>query len=424
MTTHTIDREEVMAWLDGELEPARKSVVEAHVNTCEECRTLASEFRQVSERLSTWQIADAPTFAQSASAGQARVEQIRSTSTDAGMSRSWWRARGPFSLPRWAVGCALGILAVIVVTTAQFTRTMHFAQPAEIEAPTVANQPTTTAYPLQERAGPPRPLTLLREGQGEGQRGQSQQRQTGRPSEPVLMGVQVGQPASDRMIVRTASITLTSDRFDQIRESLEKLVAAHQGRITAMNATGDPSSRRSLRATVGVPAARLDALLAGLRGLGRVQDESLGGDDVTESFRDLGLRTANARREETRLVELLSRRTGDLADVLAVEREVARVRLEIERMEAETRATQQRVDLATVTLTVQEQYRADLALGPLPLPTRFKNALVDGSRRAAESLVGAVLLVLQIAPTLIVWVLILAWPARWAWRRLLGNPAT
>ncbi|HYN08813.1 MAG TPA: DUF4349 domain-containing protein, partial [Vicinamibacterales bacterium] len=136
------------------------------------------------------------------------------------------------------------------------------------------------------------------------------------------------------------------------------------------------------------------------------------------SFRDFGMRTANARREEQRLVELLSRRTGDLADVLAVERELARVRLDIERMEAETRATEQRVDLATVTLTVQEQYRADLAIGPLPLPVRFKNALVDGFRHAVESLVVAALIALQVAPLLIVWGLVFAWPARWIWRRV------
>ena len=144
----------------------------------------------------------------------------------------------------------------------------------------------------------------------------------------------------------------------------------------------------------------------------------LGSDDVTEAFRDLTLRTANARREEQRLVELLSRRTGDLADVLAVERELARVRLDIERMEAETRTTQQRVDLATVTLTVNEQYRADLAIGALPLPVQFKNALVDGFRGAAESLVAIALVVLRVVPTLLVWGLILAWPARWAWRRV------
>jgi len=233
-----------------------------------------------------------------------------------------------------------------------------------------------------------------------------------RPAEGQLV------QARDRMIVRTARMVLTSDRFDQIRAELERLVAAHQGRLTSLNTSGDPSSRRSLQATVGVPAARLDALLAGLRGLGRVQEESLGSDDVTESFRDLTLRISNARREEQRLVELLTRRTGDLADVLAVEREIARVRLDIERMEAEMRATEQRVDLATVTLTVREQYRADLAIGPLPLNLRFKNALVDGFRHAAESLVGASLIILQAAPMLLVWSLILVWPVRWIWRRV------
>ena len=130
------------------------------------------------------------------------------------------------------------------------------------------------------------------------------------------------------------------------------------------------------------------------------------------------MRTANARREEQRLVGLLSQRTGDLADVLAVERELARVRLEIERMEAETCATQQRVDLATIDLTVSEQYRADLAISELPLSLQLKNALVDRSREAGKSLMNTMLFALQVAPTLMLWTLILCLPARSAWRRL------
>ena len=38
--------------------------------------------------------------------------------------------------------------------------------------------------------------------------------------------------------------------------------------------------------------------------------------------------------------------------------------------------------------------------------------------RTTAGLVGAAIVVLQIAPTLMVWMLILAWPARWAWRRV------
>lgn len=412
MTAHTIDREEVVAYVDGELEPARLSVVQAHVNTCAECGALATELRQISARLATWQIADTPNRL-------ATVKQALTASTNVKASGSWWMKRGMFRAPRWAIG-VLAVLAAVVSTSVLFTRSMRLDK----VPPTVMSLGVESAAPAAPLEAP-----MFRQGQGRGQgpgqgqgvgpgQGHRLQQGQGGGGGPVRQTIPVDQLTPDRMIVRTASMSLISDRFDQIRESLERLVASHQGRVTSLNATGDPSSRRSLHATIGVPAARMDALLAGLRGLGKVQEESLGSDDVTESFRDLGLRTANARREEQRLVELLSRRTGDLADVLAVERELARVRLEIERMEAETRATRQRVDLATVTLIVQEQYRADLALGPLPLPVRFKNALVDGLRQASESLVGAAIVVLQIAPTLIVWILILAWPARWFWRRV------
>jgi hypothetical protein len=65
-----------------------------------------------------------------------------------------------------------------------------------------------------------------------------------------------------------------------------------------------------------------------------------------------------------------------------------------------------------------DELRADLALGPLPVPVRFTNALVDGLRQASESLVGAAIVVLQIVPTLMVWMLVLAWPTRWVWRRV------
>jgi hypothetical protein len=412
MTRHAIDREEVMAYLDGALEPARSSVVQSHVATCEECRAFAGELRQVSERLSSWKIGDAP--------DAARLKRILSTSKAIDeRATSWWLRRGPSNVPRWAIGGGLAVLAGVLVLVPLVNRRkdpVRFMLSLPHEVADAENRQaisTGSTQPVRPGAAPPSPMR----GQGQGVRAQGQ----GGGGGPIVMGDRIAQPtaqARDRMIVRTARMVLTSDRFDQIRAELERLVAAHQGRVTSLNMSGDPSSRRSLQATVGVPAARLDALLAGLRGLGRVQEESLGSDDVTESFRDLTLRISNARREEQRLVELLTRRTGDLADVLAVEREIARVRLDIERMEGEMRATEQRVDLATVTLTVQEQYRADLAIGPLPLNLRFKNALVDGFRHAAESLVGASLIILQAAPMLLVWSLILVWPVRWIWRRV------
>ena len=423
MTRHAIDRDEVMVYVDGELAGARLAEVEAHVTACEECRTQVDEIRTISARLSAWRVPDAPN-------GLAGIRKTVAASViSTAPASSWWRSRSLVSRRRLAIAGGLAVLAAgIVVTPWIVTRRqtpLSMAATVENRPPhsgtTTFGKPTAPAGDASAPAPPPAPAPPAPPPPpspppvvaGQGQAGGGRQLMQ-RPAE--------GQPAQarDRMIIRTARMVLTSDRFDQIRAELERLVAAHQGRLTSLNMSGDPSSRRSLHATVGVPAGRLDALLAGLRGLGRMQEESLGSDDVTESFRDLTLRISNARREERRLVELLTRRTGDLADVLAVEREIARVRLDIERMEAEMRATEQRVDLATVTLTVQEQYRADLAIGPLPLKLRFKNAIVDGFRHAAESLVAASLIALQAAPMLLVWSLILVWPVRWIWRKASG----
>ena len=46
--THEIEREEVMAYLDGELAASRAIAVRAHLDHCEECRELADELREVS----------------------------------------------------------------------------------------------------------------------------------------------------------------------------------------------------------------------------------------------------------------------------------------------------------------------------------------------------------------------------------------
>ena len=71
--------------------------------------------------------------------------------------------------------------------------------------------------------------------------------------------------------------------------------------------------------------------------LGRLEFVNVSAEDVSEEFVDLAARAANGRRLEERLVDLLATRTGKLQDVLSVERELARVREEIERIEGRLR---------------------------------------------------------------------------------------
>jgi len=160
-----------------------------------------------------------------------------------------------------------------------------------------------------------------------------------------------------------------------------------------------------------------------LRKLGRVESETQSAEDVTAQYVDLNARLLNARNTEQRLTDLLRQRTGKLADVLAVETEITRVRGEIERMEAERKNLVNRVGFATVTTTVVEDYKAQLQMVPHSTSGRIRNAAVEGYRTMVEGVVGLVLFLLSYGPSLLLWGGLLFFPVRGVLRRLGRNPA-
>jgi hypothetical protein len=397
--SHAVVPEEVMAYLDGELAPARAGDVSQHVASCDECRGLVEEFRTLSTRLHAWRL-DAPPARLNAGTWGAAVD---SASRRVSWS-SWLKGRGLVGLPRWALG-AVPVLAVLVVVVSLSPKAM-------------SDSPAINYSFSHDRAAVSAPGEALHS-EAMGAQGYTGEPLVSGSAVPLTEPVPVPQAFSPEgpMIARTATIRLVTDKFDGMRAALEQLTAVVEGSIASFNVTGEPSNRRAIRAVLRVPASRLDGALTEIRRLGRVREESLASEDIGDAHRDLVVRLANARREEARLNELLSRRTDRLADVLAVEREVSRVRGEVERMESEALSMRTRVRLSTVSVQVDETYQAELALDAPPLSTRLRNAVIDGWRDAAEGLVSALLLVLRTGPTWLVWIGILALPAWWLSKR-------
>jgi chromosome segregation ATPase len=219
------------------------------------------------------------------------------------------------------------------------------------------------------------------------------------------------------MIVRTASLTLLTKDFDKKRAALEDVVRRHRGYSAQLTVGSESGSAHKLSATFRVPVDQLDAAIAEIKQLAHVEQESQGGEEVTEQYVDLNARLSNAQRTEQTLLDILQKRTGMLSDVLAVEQELARVREEIERMEAELKNLQNRVSFSTLQVELREEYQAQIEI-PHSLGGRLWNAVVEGYRTAVDSLVGVVMFLLNVGPFLLLWALILFFPARYVWRRV------
>ena len=167
----------------------------------------------------------------------------------------------------------------------------------------------------------------------------------------------LGRPGADpfsRMIVRTGNASLEVDSLEIGLGALRRLAGSVGGYVANTSIQGGREQVRQATLEVKVPADRFDDLTGGLEPLGRLEFVNVTAEDVGEEFVDLTARAANARRLEERLIDLLGTRTGRLQDVLAVERELARVREEIERMDGRLRYLKTRASLSTLSISLHE----------------------------------------------------------------------
>jgi predicted nucleic acid-binding Zn-ribbon protein len=158
-----------------------------------------------------------------------------------------------------------------------------------------------------------------------------------------------------------------------------------------------------LTAVLRLPASQTESGLAELKKLGRLTNESQNSSDITSQYVDLAARLSNARNSEQRLLALMRDRAGDLKDVVAMEREIASVRENIERMEAQQKDLDNKVQYVTIQLELTEEYHAELEPPSPSTRVQLQNASVEGIRSAGETAVDIAVFALRYSPALLIW---------------------
>jgi hypothetical protein len=411
---HPIEQEELMAYLDGELATNRAVAAAAHLERCAECQELAGDLRKLSQEMMVWEVEGLETEEGMPSGIVEAIEKKKTAPKQSGKQRDW---RLLFKQHRLAWGSAFAVFALFVLGVFIIPRQASFQRMSDSRRVVAQHNEKMDAY-LTPAPPPPanapgyQDATRFSNGVGsegklmkESESGddEAEDRERAMPNVP--------------MIARTAGLTLTTKEFDKTRASLEEILKRHNGYMGELKVNAPTDAGRSLTATLRIPAAQLDSALAELKNLGRVEDESQGGEEVTQQYVDLQARLANGIHTEQRLTEILRTRTGKLQDVLKVELEIDRVRGEIEQMQAEKKELSKRVAFATLNTTIREEYQAKLQATPPSTGSRFRNAAVDGYNTVIEGLIDVLLFLLSAGPSLLLWAAILFFPARWAWKK-------
>ncbi len=210
-----------------------------------------------------------------------------------------------------------------------------------------------------------------------------------------------------RKIIYTADIELIADNFDQVAKEITTLIAKYGGYLAETDVQGSPGENRTGRWKARVPVEAFDSFVESVVALGELQRRQSNSQDVTEEFYDLEARVKNKKVEEQRLVEHLKESTGKLKDILDVEKEISRVREEIERIEGRLRLLANLTSLTTVTIVVHE--RRDYVPPQAPA---FKTRIAQRFQASLDQLVDfakeLILAAVSVVPWLPVWAVVIA----------------
>ena len=165
--------------------------------------------------------------------------------------------------------------------------------------------------------------------------------------------------ADTTKIIRTASLTLGTQDFEQDLEQLQAYCKDSGGWVSYVSQSGDADkANRRASLTLRIPVEKLDELLAGAEGYGRVISRTETAEDVTESYQDTAARLATQQAKMERLQALMND-TASLSDLLELESAIADTQYTIDSLQSRLNSTDSQVNYATVDVSLREESAAE-----------------------------------------------------------------
>ncbi len=159
----------------------------------------------------------------------------------------------------------------------------------------------------------------------------------------------------NRKLIRNATLEFEVQSYEAALDRITSLIKEEGGFVATSDSSRLQNGKVRGQIIVKVLPEKLESFLLKLRSMGDLKNQNLATEDVTKAYFDTDARLRNARRMEERLLEMLDKEKGKVSELLQVEKELARVRENIEQMQGNLKVYDALVQYATVTITLNEK---------------------------------------------------------------------
>ena len=155
---------------------------------------------------------------------------------------------------------------------------------------------------------------------------------------------------AQRYIIRSASVDIEVIDIKDSTKRVTELVSTNSGFVMSMSSRNETSTRISLK----VPEQKLDGFIQSLVNVGKITSQYVSSEDVTEEIVDIEARIKNLYLLRDRYRELL-KDAKNVTEVMSIEKELANIQSELDRIEGRRKLLMGQVEMSEVTISLKSR---------------------------------------------------------------------
>lgn len=176
----------------------------------------------------------------------------------------------------------------------------------------------------------------------------------------------------ERKLIKNGTILFKTSNLDTIGKQIESLVSNYKGYISS-NRTYKSESRITHSLSVRIPSDKFDLLINEIsKGVEKFDEKSVQVSDVTTQFLDVQSRLKNKKALEQRYLDIL-KKAKSVQEILGVEKELGKLREDIEATEGQLKYLQNQVSFSTLNITFYKLTASESSFG-----NKFFSAIKGG----------------------------------------------
>ena len=173
---------------------------------------------------------------------------------------------------------------------------------------------------------------------------------------------------SGRMVIRTGNMSVNVASVDKATTDIRQLTESSGGYIENSqienitipqvqdfngNIAAKEATQKYANMTVRVPEDKFESIFNNIKGMGKLVNENMNGNDITAQYRDTAARVDNLKIQEQSLQQIMTK-AKNVDEILKIETELNRVRTDIDIYSGDLKRWDSLVQLSTINIYLTE----------------------------------------------------------------------